>query len=253
VHWWISRVMVALGVMVTVVGGSTAAWAHDVVAPATVVAGSKVTVTVAVVNEHELPSDGVEMQLPPGFALKAPEGVPGWRTDVLTRADGTANAVRWTGGLIEANALSEFVVTGTAPAAAGSLVWSVSQKSVGAKEYVAPPVSAAPHMTVSAAPLGGTKDSGESVPLATTTQTSTGPLVDGVARSRATLALVLAGLALLGVVAFGSATVRRSQQTPQVEPAAVAPPADTKTTKPAKARGKGDSSRALSSSAGGRR
>lgn len=246
---------VTLGVMVTVLAGGAPAWAHDVVAPATVVAGSTVTVTVSVVNEHELPSDGVEMQLPPGFTLKTPEDVPGWRTEVQKRADGAATAVRWTGGLIEPNAVSEFVVTGTAPAAAGALVWSVSQQSVGGKAYAAPPVSAAPHMTVSPAPLAGSEASGEAVPLATATQAPAIPPVDGVARSRATLALVLAGLALLGVIAFGSATVRRSQQLATDERAAraredvVVP----KPSKPAKSGGKRDRSQAVSTSADSRR
>jgi methionine-rich copper-binding protein CopC len=247
----ISIVVIALGVAGTVLGSSTAAWAHDVVAPANVVAGSTVTVTVAVVNEHDLPTDGIEMQLPPGFALKAPEDVPGWRTDVQKRADGTATAVRWTGGLIDRNASAEFVVTGTAPPTPGSMVWLVAQKSLGSKTYVPPPVAAAPHMTATAAPLTNGTASAAPVPLAAAPQSTATPPVDGIARSRATLALVLAGLALLGVVAFGSATVRRSQEAPAAD-AVLAAPTETRPARAAK-QGGGKRDRAPKIGAGARR
>jgi uncharacterized protein YcnI len=253
VRRWMSIVMVTLGVTAVVLGGSTAAWAHDVVAPADVVAGSKITVTVAVVNEHDLPSDGVEMRLPPGFVLKAPEDVPGWKTDVQRRADRTPVAVRWTGGLIERNALAEFVVSGTAPSTAGSLVWAVAQKSLGGKTYVAPPVAATPHMTVSPAPLTGSSTApAAAVPLAASPRAAATPPVDGVARSRATFAMVLAGLALLGVIAFGSATVRRAQQAASGD-ADVAAPVTPTPASPTKASGKRDRQRPVSTSAGGRK
>jgi uncharacterized protein YcnI len=250
-----SILMVAFGVVASVLVGSTAAWAHDIVAPATVVAGKKVTVTVGVVNEHQLPSDGVEMRLPPGFVFAKAEEVPGWRTDVQRRSDGTPSAVRWTGGLIERNALAEFVVSGTTPSSAGSLVWAVAQKSVGGKAYVAPPVAATPHMTVTAKPLGGAgAASAPPVPLAAAPQTAAST-TDGVARSRATLALVLAGLALLGVIAFGSAMVRRTQQPLMVEQDSEPAAADVtpKSAKSAKTSGKRDRPKAMSTSAGSRR
>jgi hypothetical protein len=76
-----------------------------------------------------------------------------------------------------------------------------------------------------------------------------------VARSRATLALVLAGLALLGVVAFGSAMVRRTQQPLMVEQDREPAAADVtpKSAKSAKTSGKRDRPKAMSTSAGSRR
>lgn len=247
-------VMVALGVTATVLSGSTAAWAHDEVSPATVVAGEKVTVTVAVANEGDLPSDGVELRVPPGFAFRSAEDVPGWRTEVVRRADGTATAVRWTGGRIEPGALSEYVVTGGAPSNAGSLVWAAAQKPVGSASYVAAPVSEMPHMTVTAAPLtGGAGSTAQAapVPLAASPPAAAST-TDGVARSRATLALVLAGLALLGVVAFGSAAVLRSRPVRTTDDARV-PPAESLTPKPARSASKRDRQRAMSSAGGSRR
>lgn len=229
--------------------------AHDLVAPANVVAGSKVTVTVAVVNEHPLPTDGVEVRLPPGFALRSAEDVPGWRTEPQRRADGTVTAVRWTGGLLERNASGEFVVAGTAPATPGSLVWAAGQKSVGSKVYVPPPVTIAPHMTVAAAPLGGASPV-DQVPLATQAPVEATDPVDGVARSRATLALVLAGLALLGVVVFGAAAARRSLPGPswpsRVEADPVEPAFPLPEPRPAGASAKRLRQRAMSGGTNGR-
>jgi uncharacterized protein YcnI len=252
VRRWMSIVMVALGVTAAVVGGSTAAWAHDLVTPAYVVAGSKATVTVLVVNEHELPTDGLEMRLPAGFVLTAAQDVPGWRTDVQRQADGTASAVRWTGGLVNRNASAEFVVTGNAPPTAGSLIWAVAQKSVGSKTYIAPPVDVTPFMTVTTSALPNGTASTKAVPLAASSRPATTPPVDAVARSRATLAMVLAGLALLGVVAFGSATVGRAQLTAHGE-AEVASPVEPTRPGPAKTSGKRNRQQPVSAGTGDRR
>ncbi|MDQ1626325.1 MAG: hypothetical protein QOI54_69 [Actinomycetota bacterium] len=207
----IRKLATTLGVVVLAVCAATPAWAHDAVAPSKVVTGSAVTVTVAVVNEHDLPTNGVELRLPPGFALKSHEEVPGWKSQLLKRTDGTPTAVRWTGGLLQTNQTGEFVVAATAPSTPGSAVWVVAQRSLGRKDYVAPPVSFSPQMTVTAEPLTGTSPTAAPVPLAAQPRAAGTVTVDGVARSRATLALVLAGLALLAVVFFEMTLVRRGQ------------------------------------------
>jgi len=209
-----SKLAAVLGVaMVAVlpVLGASPAWAHDAVAPARVVAGSAVNVTLAVINEHDLPSDGIEVRLPPGFALTSHEQVPGWKSQVIKRTDGTPTAVRWTGGLLQSNESGEFVIAGKAPSTAGFLLWVVAQKSLGRGDYIAPPVSFSPQMTVTAEPLTGATDTAAPVPLAAQPQSGATQPVDGVARSRATLALVLAVVALIAVVFFEMTLVRRGQ------------------------------------------
>lgn len=219
----IMAAMAALLAAGGVLCGSAPAWAHDSVAPSAVVVGEHVTVTLSVANENELPTDGIEMRLPPGFTFTSAEDVPGWRTAPQRRADGAVTAVRWTGGLILPDAKAQFVVVGTAPASSGTLAWSAAQKAVGASDYGPAPTPLAPKMAVRPAALADPDATAvEGVPLA---RTGTSAPVDGLARSRATLALVLAGLALLGVLAFGSASVRRAQHAGhQAQPAAESVP-----------------------------
>lgn len=205
----VAIVMAALGAAASVLGGSAPAWAHDSVAPSTVVAGEPVTLTMSVTNEDDRPTGGIELRLPPGFTFTSAEDVPGWTSQPVKRPDGSVTAIRWTGGVVLPNAQQEVVVTGTAPPSAGRLVWSAAQKAVGAKNYVAAPPTSSPTMTVRAAALGDDTAAVEDVPLAVPPEPAIVAPVDEVARSRATLALVLAGLALLGVLVFGSGAVRR--------------------------------------------
>ncbi len=83
---------------------------------------------------------------------------------------------------------------------------------MGRGDYVAPPISFSPQMTVSTQPLDASATAAP-VPLASADASgaSGGGRVDGVARSRATLALVLAGLALVAVVFLEMPLVRRGQ------------------------------------------
>jgi len=195
-------------VLASVIGTMASAWAHDSVTPRTVVAGSKVTVTVSVANEADQPTNGVEMRLPPGFALATAEDVPGWRSELRRRADGVVTAVRWSGGTLDSGAVAEFVVAGV-PRTAGSLVWTVAQRSVGDEAFVPPAVTFSPRMTVTEPPLAS-GPAGQ-VPPAVPVEVAPPAPIDELARSRATLALVLAGLALLGMLLVGAALIRRSE------------------------------------------
>jgi hypothetical protein len=208
----ITRLAAVIAVPVLGVLGASHAWAHDVVAPSRVAGGTSTTVTLAVVNEHDLPTDGVEARLPAGFVYGSHEQVPGW-TSSLVKQNGAVSAIRWSGGLLQSNETGQFVLAGTPAKQPGSLVWVVAQKSLGRGSYVAPPISFSPQMTVSTQPLDASPTAAP-VPLAgASSGGSGGGTVDGVARSRATLALVLAGLALVAVVFFEMTLVRRGQLT----------------------------------------
>ncbi len=117
----VTRLAAVIAVAVLGVLGASPAWAHDVVAPSQVVGGTSTTVTLAVVNEHDLPTDGVEARLPAGFGYASHEQVPGWKSS-LVKKSGAVSAIRWTGGLLQSNETGEFVLTGTPPKQPGSLV-----------------------------------------------------------------------------------------------------------------------------------
>ncbi|MCW2598858.1 MAG: hypothetical protein JWM02_687 [Frankiales bacterium] len=204
-----ARSLAASGMATLVMGGVAMTWAppasaHDQVSPSSAVAGSHTRVTVAAENEATQPTVGVEVRLPPGFTLGAPESLPGWTSSINRRADGTPTSVRWTAGAVAAGSVVELVLTGTVPRSAGSLVWVVSQLHAGGT-WQAAPVDEAPRMTVRAVPLSGAGVVRPAAPaaavrLASEPAATAVPLVDGVARSRAALALVLAVGAALGVL-----------------------------------------------------
>jgi uncharacterized protein YcnI len=187
-----------------VTGGSAAlllatalpAAAHVELTPDTAAPGQFLVYTVSVPNERDdSATTAVDLKLPPGFILDAAQAVSGWKTVVVKAADGTPTQVTWTGGRIPVGTFATFQLQGRNPSTTGALSWRAIQHY----EHVdvvwdGKPGSQtpAPVVTLSARSL-------PAAGAATTTGTTgtTGTTVDQLARSRAALAIAMAGAGLL--------------------------------------------------------
>ncbi|HMD12614.1 MAG TPA: DUF1775 domain-containing protein, partial [Marmoricola sp.] len=104
---------VALAGLVLAAG---AAFAHVEISPQRVAPGSFGTYTVQVPNEKtDEDTIGLDLTLPQGFLLESAESVPGWRTTVDVRRDGTPVAVHWKGGRLAPHTFGLFAITGRVP------------------------------------------------------------------------------------------------------------------------------------------
>jgi len=98
------------------------AFAHVEISPEQVAAGSFGTYTVQVPNEEaDEDTVGLDLTLPAGFLLESAESVPGWRTTVDVRRDGTPFAVHWKGGRLRPHTFGQFAITGRVPKEPGTL------------------------------------------------------------------------------------------------------------------------------------
>jgi uncharacterized protein YcnI len=166
--------------------------AHVAVTPERSAPGEFLAYTLTVPNELERQSTtDVEVTLPDGFTLEAAQALPGWTTRVTKGADGSAERVRWSGGRIPPGTFAAFQLRGRNGDRPATLAWKAVQRYeqttvswTGAADGDTP---AATTRIDPAAPV----DAGQ--PAAPAAGDGTDPL----ARSRAALAGVLAGTALL--------------------------------------------------------
>jgi uncharacterized protein YcnI len=192
--------------------------------PVSVAPGSFGTYTVQVPNEQ--PSEdtvGLDLALPAGFLLESAESVPGWRTVVDVRKDGTPVAVHWTGGRLPPHTFGQFAITGRVPRTEGTLRFpAVQHYESGTVAWRGSAGSAHPAPTLVVSRSATTAASGR-VPLAGTdpgTAAVGGARVDSLARARADLALMVGVAALAAVGGLGALTLlrRRTASSPDRPP-----------------------------------
>jgi uncharacterized protein YcnI len=194
---WRGVVLAALVAIAGVLLGSVAtAQAHVEVTPATAAPGQFLVYTVTVPNERDDSATiEIDLSLPAGFALDAAEQKAGWTTVVHKRKDGTPDQVSWRGGKIPVATYATFSLQGRNPKSGKSLTWNAIQRYENATVVWAGPESSPNPASV--VQLSGTATAGTATTPVTSAQRS-----DPVARSRAALALVLAGAALIIALAL---------------------------------------------------
>lgn len=204
---------------------TTPAVAHVSVAPDTVPPETFTTYTFTVPNEEKAEATiGLDVTVPPGFLLETAEAAPGWTTKVDTRPDGSAGAIHWSGGRLPPHTFAEFAIRGRVGKQPGLLAFPVLQRyETSTVSWTGLPDSdrPAPALTVSdtaaspeqvrGAPASPSTVAGPpQVPPAAETTATTSQGQDDLARSRASLALVLAGAALLiPITTAGMAVLRK--------------------------------------------
>jgi uncharacterized protein YcnI len=218
------RTVAALPVMVLATLALTTgpASAHVEIDPAQAPPSTFGTFTLSVPNEKaDQDTIEIDVRIPVGFEVEDAQQLPGWRTVVDQASDGTVTGIRWQGGSIAPHTFATFSLRGRTPSRPGSISFLVDQRyerSVvswnGASESSPTP---APILAVSGVAGGGatkpaaTGGDDSQVPAAATPTTapaaSTGH--DDLARSRADLALALAGALLVGALAAGTLLVLR--------------------------------------------
>ena len=215
------RVLVALtGATVLVLASSAVAFAHVTVAPDSIPRDAFTTLTFTVPNEEESEDTvGIDVSLPPGFLLESAEGVAGWQTEVETGADGVPTAIHWSGGRLGPHTFGEFAMRGRVTRRPGTLSFAVVQRyQTSSVSWSGPAGSERPAATVTVAEAGAEAEAEAEqaatpqVPVApnpTPAVESAGESKDDLARSRASLALMLALAALLVPLSIIGMTVLR--------------------------------------------
>ena len=209
----LGAVPVALAGLVLAAG---AAFGHVEISPEQVAPGSFGTYTVQVPNEEaDEDTVGLDLTLPEGFLLESAESVPGWRTTVDVRRDGTPVSVHWRGGRLAPHTFGQFAITGRVPKEPGTLRFPALQRYEttteswdGAEDSGHP----APTLVVSrsAAPAGTAR-----VPLASPGDRAGSDATSGtdeLARARADLALALALTALVALAGLGALALLRRRK-----------------------------------------
>jgi uncharacterized protein YcnI len=169
-----------------------AASAHVGVTPERSAPGEFLVYTLTVPNELEGQSTtDVEVTLPDGFTLEAAQAVPGWTTRVTKGADGSAERIRWSGGRIPPGTFAAFQLRGRNGDQPATLAWKAVQRYERTTvSWTGAADDDTPAATTRIDPAAAV---GTGQPAATAAAEATDPL----ARSRAALAAVLAGTALL--------------------------------------------------------
>ena len=130
------------------------ALAHVTIWPKESTAKAREKYEVRVPNEKQADTVAVELRFPAGLRVTSFEQKPGWMTEPIRDASGTAIGVRWTGRLAPQQ-FTEFGLLAVNPPAAGELSWTAVQSfSDGTRvEWSGPPGSKtpAPRVTISAA------------------------------------------------------------------------------------------------------
>jgi periplasmic copper chaperone A len=168
-----------------------AASAHVAVTPERSAPGQFLAYTVTVPNELEdQATTAVEVTLPDGFTLEAAQAVPGWTTRVTRKADGSAGRVRWSGGRIPPGTFAAFQLRGRNGDRAATMAWKAVQRYERTTVSWAGAADAdTPAATTRVDPAASSGTGQPAAPAAAG--------ADSLARSRAALAGVLAGTALL--------------------------------------------------------
>jgi len=203
---------VALAGLVLAAG---AAFAHVEISPQQVAPGSFGTYTVQVPNEKtDEDTVGLDLTIPKGFLLESAESVPGWRTTVDVRRDGTPVAVHWKGGRLAPHTFGQFAITGRVPKEPGTLRFpavqhyeTTNESWDGAEDSEHP----APTLVVS---RSATRAGTARVPLASPGDRAGGAAsgTDDLARARADLALSLALTAVVALAGLGTLALLRRRK-----------------------------------------
>jgi uncharacterized protein YcnI len=218
-RWTIAALAVA-GVLLP----AAPAAAHVEISPASAPVKSFGTYTLTVPNERAgQDTIGLDVTLPAGFVLGDAEQLPGWKTTVDAKSDGTATAVHWTGGRIPPKTFGRFALRGRTPDAGTALAF----KAVQRYERESQAWTGAPDSNTPAPLLTVTAD-GATPGRAVTAPPLTAPTAgdDALARSRSSLALMLSIAALLALALVGMVAGRRfAGAAPRAEPPAAPAPA----------------------------
>ena len=100
--------------------------AHVRVLPEEVPAGSFEVFTIRVSTEKDIPTTGLRVEVPGGFAISRVEPVPGWDYE-LEEEDGVVSAITWSGGEIGETEFQQFDIQGQTPQESGEYPWRVFQ------------------------------------------------------------------------------------------------------------------------------
>jgi len=189
------------------------AFAHVVVKPAQVGIGATQTFTVSVPNEKDVPTTAIRLLVPPGPKNLLPTTKPGWTIELKktgTGDDAVVSEIIWTGGSIPAEQRDEFTFNAQVPATPSRLVWKAYQTYKGGEivSWDADPNDPAAHnmeamekMDMGPYSITQVVDdlSGKNATpsAATATNTTPGTSLEPVSLTLATLALLLALVALI--------------------------------------------------------
>jgi uncharacterized protein YcnI len=117
--------VVVLGAFLTLAVTSVAS-AHVRVLPEEVPAGTYEVFTVRVPTEKDIPTTGVRVEVPGGFAISRVEPVSGWDYE-LEEEDGVVSAITWSGGEIGETEFQQFDIQGQTPQESGEYPWRAFQ------------------------------------------------------------------------------------------------------------------------------
>jgi uncharacterized protein YcnI len=117
--------LVVLTMLLTIMTASVA-YAHVVVSPEEVPAGSYEKLTVSVPTEREVPTTEVRLEVPEGFEVLGVQPEPGWDYDFEEEGD-TITAITWSGGQIAPREFQEFRFQTRTPEEGGEFAWNAFQ------------------------------------------------------------------------------------------------------------------------------
>ena len=105
---------------------ASVAYAHVVVSPEEVPAGSYEKLTVSVPTERDVPTTEVRVEVPEGFEVLGVQPEPGWSYD-FEEEGGTITAITWSGGEIAPREFQEFRFQTRTPEEGGEFAWNAFQ------------------------------------------------------------------------------------------------------------------------------
>ena len=149
-----------LGALLVLCSGGVA-WAHVVVSPEEVPAGSYEKLTVTVPTEEEVPTTEVRVEVPDGFTVSGVRPVPSWEHE-FEESGGVITAVTWSGGEIRPREFQEFDVQARTPEEGGEFAWRAFQtyEHATVAEWTGPPDAQRPASMVGVVARSGTGDHG---------------------------------------------------------------------------------------------
>ena len=120
--------LLRLAVLITLltIASASVAYAHVVVSPEEVPAGSYEKLTVSVPTERDVPTTEVRLEVPEGFEVLGVQPEPGWGYD-FEEEGGTITAITWSGGEIAPREFQEFRFQTRTPEEGGEYAWNAFQ------------------------------------------------------------------------------------------------------------------------------
>ena len=208
-------VLVPVLAVVAFFSATTAAGAHIQVTPSLVATADPVLFTVLVPGETSSGTVRVELKIPPGLYPFSYEDVPGWKRQVITKANGLTDRVVWTGQAAP-DGFARFSFLAGTPEKDGELRWAAIQTYADGKvvNWIGPPESENPAAITevsSMAPKQNAGGEGGTAPAATT-DPETGDEDPAGGSGSDTLTTVVASLGLAaGLLALGLVLLGRRQ------------------------------------------